>query len=297
MARIRSIKPEFWTDGKVLRLPDSTALFFISLWNFCDDHGYFTWDSLDLSKKTGRWRSQAVQSMVSALAHAGLIRVSRGAGVGLVMGWEHQYIPKKRPSKWTDREIDWDDDAPESQKKSVGKDRIGKEGIGKVTREVSAIAAPVASAQLSIVENSPKPKRAKVTPEEQEKRRQVREAYMASYQLRWGIPPTFSVAEHTNVGRLITRIGFEEALYLAGAYPGYRGDFHVRKKHPFGLLVKDLDQIRVELKDPRNMLDHIRIQKQLREGVDHVDIEYEKRQNQLELERERNAKQLPEGAA
>jgi hypothetical protein len=40
MARIRTIKPEFWTDEKIVQLPFECRLVFIGLWNFCDDDGY-----------------------------------------------------------------------------------------------------------------------------------------------------------------------------------------------------------------------------------------------------------------
>jgi 5-methylcytosine-specific restriction endonuclease McrA len=39
MARIRTIKPEFWSDEKIVGLPFSARLFFIGLWNFADDFG------------------------------------------------------------------------------------------------------------------------------------------------------------------------------------------------------------------------------------------------------------------
>jgi hypothetical protein len=39
MARIRSIKPEFWTSEKVMECSLQARLFFIGLWNFCDDYG------------------------------------------------------------------------------------------------------------------------------------------------------------------------------------------------------------------------------------------------------------------
>ncbi|EIZ83673.1 hypothetical protein WYO_3686 [Methylobacterium sp. GXF4] len=39
MARIRTIKPEFWTDEKIVQLPFSARLVFIGLWNFADDDG------------------------------------------------------------------------------------------------------------------------------------------------------------------------------------------------------------------------------------------------------------------
>lgn len=39
MARIRTIKPEFWTDEKIVQLPYQARLAFIGMWNFCDDEG------------------------------------------------------------------------------------------------------------------------------------------------------------------------------------------------------------------------------------------------------------------
>ena len=39
MARIRTIKPEFWTDETIVRLPFQARLLFIGMWNFADDAG------------------------------------------------------------------------------------------------------------------------------------------------------------------------------------------------------------------------------------------------------------------
>jgi len=39
MARIRTIKPEFWTDEKILECSPTARLLFIGLWNFADDQG------------------------------------------------------------------------------------------------------------------------------------------------------------------------------------------------------------------------------------------------------------------
>ena len=39
MARIRTIKPEFWEDEKIGKLPIPCSLFFIGCWNFADDFG------------------------------------------------------------------------------------------------------------------------------------------------------------------------------------------------------------------------------------------------------------------
>jgi hypothetical protein len=39
MARIRSVKPEFWTDRKLARLTRDARLLYISMWNQSDEHG------------------------------------------------------------------------------------------------------------------------------------------------------------------------------------------------------------------------------------------------------------------
>lgn len=39
MARIRTIKPEFWTDSFMVQLPPLARLIYISLWTAADDHG------------------------------------------------------------------------------------------------------------------------------------------------------------------------------------------------------------------------------------------------------------------
>jgi hypothetical protein len=39
MPRIRTIKPDFWTDEKIVELTPWARLFYIGLWNFSDDNG------------------------------------------------------------------------------------------------------------------------------------------------------------------------------------------------------------------------------------------------------------------
>ena len=52
MARIRSIKPDFWTDGKVIGLDPWARLLFIGMWNFAlCDAGHLPDDPLGLKLK------------------------------------------------------------------------------------------------------------------------------------------------------------------------------------------------------------------------------------------------------
>jgi len=66
MARIRTIKPDFWTDEKIVELEFHERLLFIGLWNFADDQGYldysprrikmqiFPGDDVDISRALAR---------------------------------------------------------------------------------------------------------------------------------------------------------------------------------------------------------------------------------------------------
>ena len=44
MARIRSIRPEFWEDPTIGRLSRDARLLYIGLWNMADDEGRFRWN-------------------------------------------------------------------------------------------------------------------------------------------------------------------------------------------------------------------------------------------------------------
>lgn len=45
MARIRSIKPEFWADRKLARVSRDARLLYIALWNLADEHGRLQGDA------------------------------------------------------------------------------------------------------------------------------------------------------------------------------------------------------------------------------------------------------------
>lgn len=72
MARIRTIKPDFWTDEKIVELSAFARLLFIGLWNFADDDGRMQFsprkimmqvlpaDSLDSSALFGEIRSKSM---------------------------------------------------------------------------------------------------------------------------------------------------------------------------------------------------------------------------------------------
>lgn len=102
MARIRSIKPDFWTDEKVVELSAFARLLFIGLWNFADDDGrmvfspkkikmqIFPADTLDISELFGEIRGESLIDIytIESIEYLQIKNFS-----------EHQKIDKRTPSK------------------------------------------------------------------------------------------------------------------------------------------------------------------------------------------------------
>jgi hypothetical protein len=99
MARIRTIKPEFWTSEQIVECSPTARLLFIGMWNFADDAG-----NLPASAKTLKMQVfpgddmtvASVTAMVDELKSAGLV-VEYTAESRLywhITGWHHQKIDK-----------------------------------------------------------------------------------------------------------------------------------------------------------------------------------------------------------
>lgn len=99
MARIRTIKPEFWSSEQVMECQPLTRLLFIGIWNFCDDGG-----NHPDSEKTIKARvfpgdeisSSSIRRMLDELSSNGLLAFYEHSGKRYlhVCGWEHQRIDK-----------------------------------------------------------------------------------------------------------------------------------------------------------------------------------------------------------
>lgn len=100
MARIRSIKPEFWTSEQITRCSPLSRLLFIGLWNFCDDAGIhpasarrlrlevFPGDDID---------DEQIEAMIDELIVVNLVERYEAAGEKYwhVTGWaKHQRIDR-----------------------------------------------------------------------------------------------------------------------------------------------------------------------------------------------------------
>jgi hypothetical protein len=72
--RIRSVKPEFWQDERLARLPHVTRLLFIGLWGIADDEGRLRGNPLFIRAQVFPYEPHAdVETALAELENAGLI--------------------------------------------------------------------------------------------------------------------------------------------------------------------------------------------------------------------------------
>lgn len=113
MARIRTVKPEFWTDEKIVELSFEARLFFIGLWNYADDYGILEWSPKRIKMQLFPADNINIIELLHELHVAGLIIVYTESQLippnlseyeralyFKVCGWDkHQKVDKRAPLK------------------------------------------------------------------------------------------------------------------------------------------------------------------------------------------------------
>lgn len=103
MSRIRTIKPSFWNDAKVVKLSFEIRLLFIGTWNFADDHGYLWDDAEQIHRDVFPADPNVdVAGGLARLLVDGLLEsfpTSQGRHALHVRNWdEHQYVDRRKAS-------------------------------------------------------------------------------------------------------------------------------------------------------------------------------------------------------
>lgn len=99
MARIRTIKPEFWTAEQVMECSPTARLLFIGVWNFCDDGGNHPASCKTLKAEVfpgDDITAAEIDALVGELLTNDLLVEYEAAGKRYwhVTGWHHQKIEK-----------------------------------------------------------------------------------------------------------------------------------------------------------------------------------------------------------
>lgn len=99
MARIRTVKPDFWTDPDAADLSIAARLAYIGMWNFCDDHGVMRDDPRRLKLQILPSDDVDMGALIKELVDIGKVRRAKtpdGERVLFVPGFRrHQKVDRR----------------------------------------------------------------------------------------------------------------------------------------------------------------------------------------------------------
>lgn len=145
MARIRSIKPEFWSSEQIVECSPIARLLFVGMWTFADDRGViprrprtikmqvFPGDDITIDQIESLIRELETKRLVGRFEHDGETYLA-------VTGWRHQKIERptyKYPAP--PESLQFGDVSSSNRRRlgdysppeGIGEDRSGEEGIGE----------------------------------------------------------------------------------------------------------------------------------------------------------------------
>lgn len=187
MARIRTVKPEFWSSEQVMSCRPMARLLFIGLWNFCDDGG-----NHPLAPRTIKAlvfpgddiTTEEVSNLLGELEGADLIESYWVAGKNYfhVRGWKHQKIEKKN-YKYPAPPADIEDDSESGRRQFAEESSTGRRAVDP-GREGKGIGEDQHNTQRAEQENSADPK----APSEMTLEWVPDQKLLKAYAARMGIP-------------------------------------------------------------------------------------------------------------
>lgn len=136
MARMRTVKPEFFRSAKLGQLEPAARLMFIGMWTEADDHGrglaeprhlagtLFPFDRDVTERKVSRWLTE--------MAARGFITLyeANGSRYYYVTGWWHQKVNRPGPPRYPTPPGVTDSHPPNGESDSVNGTPSGVKGQG-----------------------------------------------------------------------------------------------------------------------------------------------------------------------
>lgn len=254
MPRIRSIKPEFWTDGCNLELSDSCALFFIGLWNFCDDEGKHRLDLKQLvAELGGRWHQGKVKLFLSCLIKSGQLRLNSEATWIQVTGWSHQKIDKPKQPEVKSENLQWL--SFEDSTKALDNSRTFGARIGSDRRDrIGSDSVAIDSQSSSPPPKKEEPKKVQ-TENDTETNRIVWEAYKEAVLNRWKVEPERNLIVNKNISDFVKRVGKHDAVEIVKFYVSHNKRLYVQNTHAFKFCLMDCDTLKIQFRMNRPITD------------------------------------------
>lgn len=253
MARIRTVKPEFWTDEKIVELTPWARLLFLGLLNFSDDAGRLVNSPKRLKMQILPADSVSIPVLLTELENQGLLRfyaVKQAEYIEIVNFSKHQKI--NHPSKTM---LPGPELLEDSGSTAVRKGMEGNGKEGKKTESSLRSDSPVLDLRSF--------------PEDQEEElvpgknigdsgktlgAMAYDAYALAYMHRYSVAPVADAKVRGQFATLVKRLG-ADAVAVSGFYPTHTGALYVRSGHTVDLLLRDCPKLRTEWATGRKITD------------------------------------------
>lgn len=145
MARIRSVKPELWTDSDFVELSIVARLLFVALWNFASDYGVLPDKPKQLKMQCLPGDNVEIVPLLDELVtRRFLVRTCDPTGTPVLIVrtfTQHQKVDKRTPGRWgdpatwTNPPLNFGEDSPSAPRipptDRTGQDRTGGEWKGE----------------------------------------------------------------------------------------------------------------------------------------------------------------------
>ncbi|HXH77146.1 HNH endonuclease [Nocardioides sp.] len=103
MARIRSVKPEFWDDEAIGLLSRDARLLYVATWNMADDEGLLRWTASFCKASAFMYDDDldvgAITALMGELTDAQLIRPYTGGKARQSLAWVVQFAKHQKPNR------------------------------------------------------------------------------------------------------------------------------------------------------------------------------------------------------
>ena len=239
MARIRTIKPEFFTSEDIVELCPFTRLLYIALWCEADREGRLSWKPKTFKMRYFPADDCDIEAMCDALVTRSLL-VKYGDDLAFIPSFStHQHVnPREKISvlpEPTEGTIQNQRASDASRRDSDGdctlrEERKGKEGEGTCLQTAAAVVPQ---------------KKNKVSPEVAEKRRATWQAYENAFFNKYNTEPVRDVKANTAIARLVDSLG-SEAAEVAAFYLSHNDAWYTKHMHSIEYLAKDAASLRTQ---------------------------------------------------
>jgi len=242
MARIRTIKPQFFMDEKVASLSHSCALFFVGLWTIADDEGKFRNSPRQLHLMMPIFETRHVQRWLMELTCNGQLRISEDSCWYQVVNWRHQRISKVIQPLVKAAEIKWkpvsipnpDDTGRRSVDARNGKERNRKGKDSLTGRRSGLRAAEPPKEQLAPLATTAEPS----SPV-----KDFIAVYCDAFKARYGTWPTVGKKGAGIARRIVAEVGIAKAKLCAQAYVAMGDAWFLTRNHDLATLESNLTKV------------------------------------------------------